>query len=65
MLEFEFGEEMDAVRELVPEVQNEAMEVDLLAVSVVGADVVVVQFAVTADRRPAGARFRWVSSWRR
>ena len=46
---------MHAICELVTEEQHETMVVDLLGVAILGADVVVVQLAVAADRRTAGA----------
>ena len=57
MFEFEFGEKADAVGELVAEEQHEAMEIDLseVACAVIGIEIVVMQFAVAADR---GARSR-------
>ena len=60
MLQLELGEEAHAIRKLVAEEQDEAVEVDLVAVAGVRLRVVVMQLAVTANGRllRAGVRGR-------
>ena len=53
VFQFEFGEQAYLVVELVVEVEHEAVEVDLVATLV--AEVVVMQFAVAADRHIVAA----------